>query len=63
MTKANIDIMTKRERFEDIVEDSLLKISRCYLVPTYIEYRVNAKWFNYSNVVEFVLKRKTNTEH
>ena len=45
----NIDIMTEREKFEDIVEDSW------YLIPTYTDYSVNTKWFNYSNVFEFVL--------
>ena len=56
----NIDDMTEREKFEDIVEGSLLKGSGWYLVPSYIEYKVNRKWFDYSNVVEFVLKRKAN---
>ena len=59
----NIKITTEREKFQNIVEDSLLKNSSWYLVPTYAEYRVKAKWFDYSNVVGFVLKRKTNTEN
>ena len=54
-----IDIMTEREKFEDIIEDFLLKNSGCYLALTYTEYRVNAKWFDHNNVAEFVLKRKT----
>ena len=61
----NIHVKTEREKFEDIVEDSLLKCSGWYLVPSYTEYKVNPKqrWFDYSNVVEFVLKRKTNSEN
>lgn len=30
-----------------------------YLAPKYIEYKTNAKWFQYDDVVEFKLKRKT----
>ena len=55
----NIDVMTEREKFEDIVEDSLLKNFGWYLVPKYTEYKANEKWFEYSNVVEFVIKKKT----
>ena len=55
----NIDIKSEREKSEDIVEDSLLKNFGWYLVPKYTEHKTNAKWFDYSNVVEFVLKRKT----
>ena len=51
--------MTKREKFENIVEDSLLKNFDWYVVPKYTEYKANARWFEYSNVIEFVLKRKT----
>ena len=55
----NIDVMTEREKFEDIVEDSLLKHFGWYLVLKYTEYKTNAKWFEYSNVVEVVLNRTT----
>ena len=55
----NIDVTTEREKFENIVEDSLLKNFDLYLVPKYTEYKTNEKWFEYSNVVEFVLKRNT----
>ena len=61
--KKNIDIMTEREKFQDIPKNSLLKSSDWYFVPTYAQYRVNAKWFDYSYFVKFVLKRKTNTEN
>ena len=54
--------MAEREKFEDTVEDCLLKSSGWYLIPSYTEYKTNAKWFDYSNVAEFVVKRKTNTE-
>ena len=54
----NNDIMTEREKFEGIVEDFSLKIFGWYIVPKYVEYKTNAKWFEYSYVVEFVLKRK-----
>ena len=47
------------EKFEDIVEDYLLKNSGLYIVPKYIEYRAKTKWFEHCNDVEFTLKRKT----
>ena len=50
--------MTEREKFENIVEDSLLKNFGWYVVPKYTEYKVNARWFEYSNFIEFVLERK-----
>lgn len=55
----NIDIQTEREKFENIAVDSLLKNSGWYIVPKYIEYRANTNWFEYCNIVEFFLKRKT----
>ena len=58
----NINIKTEKEKFEDIVDDSLLRNLGWYLVSTYTEYKVKAKWFYYSNVVKFVLKRKINTD-
>ena len=58
----NIDVKTEREKFEDIVEDSLLKNSRWYLVPCYTECKTNKRRFDHSNDVEFVLKRKLNTD-
>ena len=48
----SIDVMTEREKFDDIVEDSLVKSSGWHLVPSHTEYKTNAKWFYYSNVVE-----------
>ena len=54
----NIDIMAEREKFEDIVQDFLLKNFGWYIIPKYVQYKTNAKWFKYSLVVEFVLKRK-----
>ena len=58
----NIKIKTEKEKFEDIADDSLLRNLGWYLVSTYTEYKVKAKWFYYSNVVKFVLKRKINTD-
>ena len=58
----NINIKTEKEKFEDIIDDSLLRNLGWYLVSTYTEYKVKAKWFYYSNVVKFVLKRKTSTD-
>ena len=58
----NINIKTEKEKFEDIADDSLLRNLGWYLVSTYTEYKVKAKWFYYSNVVKFVLKRKINTD-
>ena len=55
----NFDFMTEGDKFEDIVEDFSLKKLGWYLVPKYVEYEANAKWFEYSYIVEFVLKRKT----
>ena len=55
----NIDVKTERKKFEDIVENSLLKDFGWYLAPKYIEYKTNAKWLQYDDVVEFKLKRKT----
>ena len=57
-----IDVMTEREKFEDIVEDSLPKSSSWNLIPSYTEYKVNAKQFDHSNIVDIVLKGKTNAE-
>ena len=54
--------MTEREKFEDILEDSLLKRLGWYLFPSYTEYKVNAKQFDQTNIVDSVLKRKTNAE-
>ena len=51
--------MTETEKFEDIVEDSLLKNFGRYVVPKYTEKKTDGKWFQYSNVVEFVIKRNT----
>ena len=39
----NIDVMTEREKFEDIVKDSLLKNFGWYLVPKYTEYKTDTK--------------------
>ena len=50
--------MTEREKFENIVEDSLLKNFGWYVVPKYTEYKANARWFEYSNVIEFVIKKE-----
>ena len=58
----NINIKTEKEKFEDIVDDSLLRNLGWYLVSANTEYKVKAKWFYYSNVVKFVLKRKINTD-
>ena len=55
---SDIDIKVEREKFEDIVNDLLLKNSGWYLVPSFTEYKIKAKWFKFSNVIEFVLKRK-----
>ena len=55
----HFDFMTEGDKFEDIVEDFSLKKLGWYLVPKYVEYEANAKWFEYSYIVEFVLKRKT----
>ena len=54
----NIYVMTEREKFQDIVEHSLLKNFGWYLVPKYTEYKTNEKWFEYRNCIEFVLQRK-----
>ena len=59
----NIDIKTKREKFKDIVKDALLKNSGWYFVPSHTEYKINKRWFGHNNVVEFVLKMKTNAEN
>ena len=50
--------MTEREKFEDILEDSLLKSLGWYLFPSYTEYKVNAKQFDQTNIVDSVLKGK-----
>ena len=41
----NIHVKTEREKFEDIVGDSLLKNFGWYLVPKNTEHKTNAKWF------------------
>ena len=51
----NIGVKTEREKFEGILEGNF----GWYLFPKYTEYKTNAKWFEYNNVVEFILKRKT----
>ena len=48
----NIDIKTEREEFKDIIEDSLLKNSGWYLVPSYTENKTNKRWFDHNNLVE-----------
>ena len=58
----NINIKNERDKLQNVVHDSLRGNSGWYLVPTYTEYKVKTKWFNYSNVVEFALNRKTNTD-
>ena len=55
----NIDVKTEAGKFEDILHDFSFKNFGWYLVPKYVEYKTNANWFEYSYVVEFVLKRKT----
>ena len=56
----NIDIKTEIEKFENTRDDSLLRNSGWYLAPKYVEFKAKADLINYSNVAEFVLKRKTN---
>ena len=51
--------MTERKKFEGIVEDFSIKNFGWNIILKYVEYKTNAKWFEYSYVVEFVLKRKT----
>lgn len=57
----NIDIKTESEKFKDIVDDPQLRNSGWYLVSKYVEYKARAKCFDYSDVVEFILNRKTNS--
>ena len=57
----NIDIKTEIEKFENIRDDSLLRNSGWYLAPKYVASKAKAD-FNYSNVAEFVLKRRTNSD-
>lgn len=57
----NIDTKTEREKVKDIINDSLLTNSDWYLVPKYVKYKAKVDWFDYNNVVEFVLKRKTDS--
>lgn len=40
---SDIDIKVEREKFECIVDNLLLKNSRWYLVPSFIEYKIKAK--------------------
>ena len=53
------DTDNKVEKFEDIVDDLLLKNSCWYLVPSFIEYKIKTKRFKFSNVVELVQKKRT----
>ena len=57
----NIDIKTESEKFKDIVDDSQLRNSGWYLVSKYVKYKARTKYFDYSDVVEFILNRKTNS--